>query len=168
LNFPQRRYRADRGAEQYRRGVYTHWQRQFLHPMLRAFEAPSREECVARRPRSNTPLAALALLNDPTFVEAARVFAARALREGGADDRARLEWMVRTVLTRAPAQREQAALLGLLAAERAAYAEDPAAARALLDVGQAAVPMAAEPPELAAWTAVARALFNLDEAITRD
>ncbi|MEK6233941.1 MAG: DUF1549 and DUF1553 domain-containing protein, partial [Planctomycetales bacterium] len=75
LNFPTRKYSHHTDQRQWRRGVYMHWQRQFLHPMLRAMDAPSREECTAVRPRSNTPLAALTLLNDPTFVEAARAFA---------------------------------------------------------------------------------------------
>ncbi|MEL7266117.1 MAG: PSD1 and planctomycete cytochrome C domain-containing protein, partial [Planctomycetota bacterium] len=75
LNFPRRVYKADKGADQYRRGVYTHWQRTFLHPMLKAFDAPSREECTARRARSNTPVQALTMLNDPTFVEAAAALA---------------------------------------------------------------------------------------------
>ncbi len=73
LNFPTREYQADVDENQYRRGVYTHWQRQFLHPAMQAFDAPAREECTAERPRSNTPLAALVLLNDPSYVEAARV-----------------------------------------------------------------------------------------------
>ena len=71
LNFPRRAYKADMNANQYRRAVYVHWQRQFLHPMFRAFDAPTREECTAQRPVSNTPLAALTLMNDPTFVAAA-------------------------------------------------------------------------------------------------
>ena len=84
LNFPKREYAADTDAKQWRRGVYVHWQRQYLHPMLKAFDAPTREECTAQRPRSNTPLAALVLLNDPTFVEAARVLApARARPRAG-------------------------------------------------------------------------------------
>ena len=80
LNFPARKYQHDTGADQYRRGLYTHWQRQFLHPAMKAFDAPSREECTAERPRSNTPLAALVLLNDPSYVEAARMFAQRTIR----------------------------------------------------------------------------------------
>ncbi len=83
LNFPQRTYEHHTDERQWRRGVYVHWQRQFLHPMLKAFDAPSREECTAQRPRSNTPLAALVLLNDPTFVEAARAFAAETLSRRG-------------------------------------------------------------------------------------
>ena len=79
LNFPKRKYVSDTSDQQWRRGVYVHWQRQFLHPMMKAMDAPSREECTAQRPRSNTPNAALALLNDPTFIEAARMFAAHLL-----------------------------------------------------------------------------------------
>jgi hypothetical protein len=73
LNFPKREYATDANSNQWRRGVYVHWQRQYLHPMLRAFDASTREECAAQRARSSTPLAALVLLNDPTFIEAARV-----------------------------------------------------------------------------------------------
>src|SRR5438874_3804443 len=100
LNFPAREYKADADARQWRRGVYTHWQRQYLHPMLKAFDAPTREECTAQRPISNTPLAALTLLNDPSFVEAARVLAARLLREGGTTEAERVRWAWRTVLSR--------------------------------------------------------------------
>ena len=71
LNFPKRDWTADKGENQYRRGLYTYWQRTFLHPSLLAFDASTREECVVERPRSNTPLQALVLLNDPTYVEAA-------------------------------------------------------------------------------------------------
>ena len=80
LHFPQRTYKHDTGSAQFRRGLYTHWQRQFLHPALLAFDAPSREECTAERSRSNTPLAALVMLNDPTQIEAARTLAERILK----------------------------------------------------------------------------------------
>jgi hypothetical protein len=81
LNFPERTYEASSGYDQYRRGLYTHWQRTFMHPMLAAFDAPSREECTADRLQSNSPQQALALLNDPTFVEAAKALAARLEKE---------------------------------------------------------------------------------------
>ena len=84
LNFPQREYVEDEGANLFRRSVYTHWQRQYLHPMLKAFDAPSREECTAQRQRQHARRR-LVLLNDPEFVEAARVFADRTIHEGGAD-----------------------------------------------------------------------------------
>ena len=167
LNFPAREYVADADARQWRRGVYTHWQRQYLHPTLKAFDAPSREECTARRPRSNTPLAALALLNDPTFVEAARGLAGRTLAEAGPDDAARVAFAFRQVTARRPDAAEAAILTRLLAENRSLYRVDPGAADALLKVGLAPVP-AADRPELAAWTAVGRALLNLGEAITRE
>ena len=83
LNFPPRKYQTDKGKSLWRRGLYVHWQRQFLHPMLKAFDAPSREECSAERPQSNTPLAALVLLNDPTFLAAAKSFAKKIVSSGG-------------------------------------------------------------------------------------
>jgi mono/diheme cytochrome c family protein len=168
LNFPKRTYQADTGAGQYRRGLYTHWQRQYLHPMLRAFDAPSREECTAQRPASNTPLQALALLNDPTFVEAARVFAARIVREGGTADTERVRWAWRAMLTRPPADREAAALVGLYRESRRRYDADRAAARELVRVGLTPPPPDVDAVELAAWTAVGRALLNLNETITRN
>ena len=105
LNFPQRKYAHDQDDNQYRRGVYVHWQRQFLHPMLKAFDAPRREECTASRPKSNTPLAALALLNDPTFVEAARVFAERITQTAG-DDKDHVAFAFRQATSRLPNDEE--------------------------------------------------------------
>ncbi len=167
LNFPKRSYRHDSGPGQYRRGVYTHWQRQFLHPMLRAFDAPTREECTAQRPRSNTPLAALTLLNDPSFVEAARVFASRILREGGDTVEERVRWAWRVALSRSPDHRELAVVAALVAGDLAAFREDPERARKLVSVGLAPVPADLDVAELAAWTSAARAILNLDEMITR-
>src|SRR6185312_3547373 len=92
LNFPTRTSHASQGEEQYRRGLYTHWQRSFLHPSLQAFDATTREECTAERSRSNIPQQALVLLNDPSYVEAARAFAARVLREGGNSPGDRVAW----------------------------------------------------------------------------
>src|SRR5262249_55962940 len=100
LNFPTREYYPDHGHNQYRRGIYTWWQRTFLHPSLLAFDAPTREECTADRPRSSTPLQALVLLNDPTYVEAARVFAEHIIRSGGVNPAQRLDWAFRRALSR--------------------------------------------------------------------
>jgi hypothetical protein len=168
LNFPKRTYQADPDANQYRRGVYVHWQRQYLHPMLKAFDAPSREECTAQRPISNTPLAALTLLNDPSFVEAARVFAARIIREGGTTEAERTHWAWREVLSREPSEREVAALLRLYRQNRAQYESDRGAAQQLVAVGLAPPPNGVDVAELAAWTTLARALLNLNETITRN
>ena len=168
LNFPERTYRSDTGAPQYRRGVYIHWQRQFLHPMLKAFDAPSREECTAQRPRSNTPLAALTLMNDPSFVEAARALAQRMLGHVGSDDRKRLEWGFREVFSRSLREQEATVLLALVHRQREIYQHDKEAAQALVSIGLSEVPQDADVAELAAWTAVTRALLNTHEAITRN
>lgn len=166
LNFPGRRWDPSEGDDQYRRGLYTHWQRTFVHPALLALDAPTREECAARRPRSNNALAALVLLDDPTFVEAARVFAQDLIQtEQGVNDRVRAA--VRRTLQREPTQEEETLLLSLLAAERRHFGADLEAARALISVGQAPLPDGIDPIEHAAWTQVCRTLLNLHETITR-
>jgi len=167
LNFPKRDYIADKGENQYRRGLYTYWQRTFLHPSLLAFDASTREECVVQRPRSNTPLQALILLNDPTYVEAARVLAARVLREGGADPLSRLDRAFRLVLSRPARPEEVPILLSLLASHHDRYTLEPAAARTLLAVGESPLSVDIDLAELAAWTSVARVLLNLHETFTR-
>ncbi len=167
LNFPKRTYHHDTDSRQRRRGVYVHWQRQFLHPMLKAFDAPSREECTARRPQSNTPLAALTLLNDPTFVEASRVLADRILKEGGGTDDSRLNFAYREAVSRKPDSVERKLLLDLLKKNRRQYQQHPEAAQEVLSTGLAPVPKT-QLPELAAWTSVARAILNMNETITRN
>jgi hypothetical protein len=168
LNFPKREYVADADAKQWRRGVYVHWQRQYLHPMLKAFDASTREECAAQRARSNTPLAALVLLNDPTFVEAARVLAQHALSQGGKTDAERVSFAFRQVLARKPDGTEQKLLLKLLEKNRATYKADLTGAAELLKIGLAPSPKGTDASELAAWTAVCRAVLNLSETITRE
>ena len=168
LNFPARTYKEDSGENQYRRGVYTHWQRQFLHPAMKAFDAPAREECTAQRPRSNTPLGALVLLNDPSYVEAARAFAAQVIRQGGTKTTDRLHWMMQHALSRNADEQEIAVLTDLLQAQRAAYTANPAAAEKLIHTGQSQPPKDIPAPDLAAWTAVTRTVFNLHEFITRN
>jgi len=168
LNFPKRTYRHDVGPQQWRRGVYTHWQRQFLHPMLKALDAPTREECTAQRPRSNTPLAALTLLNDPSFVEAARAFAARILTEGGDSNYERMDFAFRQAVSRRPDAVERGMLTDLLVASRAEFRRRPEDAVALIETGDSRPDAALDPVELAAWTTVARAILNLNETITRN
>jgi hypothetical protein len=167
LNFPLRTYHHDTSAWQWRRGVYVHWQRQYLHPMLKAFDAPSREECTVRRPRSNTPLAALVLLNDPTFVEAARVLGERILRDGGTTTEHRLDHAFRRATGRVPDDFERQVLTALLEKCRKAYTADPGAARELVRAGLAPIPDDLDTVEWAAWTSVARAILNLSETNTR-
>ena len=167
LNFPTRDYPADTGENQYRRGVYTWWQRTFLHPSLLAFDAPSREECAADRTRANIPQQALVLLNDPSYVEASRALAGRILKEGGPDTPSRIAWAWRQTLCRAPSAEETALMQALLDKQLAYYKQNPGQAEAALKVGLAPPPAGIAAPELAAWTAVARALLNLHETITR-
>lgn len=166
LNFPRRTYQADQNENQYRRGVYTHWQRTFLHPMLMAFDAPGRDECTAARPQSNTPLQALNLLNDPSFLEAAKALADRILSVP-ADDDARLKSAFQAALVRTPSRQETSLLQNLLDRERDRFADDPKAAQAMLAVGHYQVKAAQAAAELAAWMSVCRAIFNLNETITR-
>ena len=168
MNFPKRKYSADMNANQYRRGVYVHWQRQFLHPMLRAFDAPTREECTAQRPVSNTPLAALTLMNDPTFVEAAKGFALRILNEAGATDQQRLAWAWQTALGREPSGKELNVARAFLSETRKRYQADAKAADKLLAVGMLKLPVGMAKPETAAWTVLGQALLNLSETITRN
>jgi hypothetical protein len=168
LNFPRREYYPDKGENQYRRGLYTYVQRTFPHPSLIAFDGSSREECTVERPRSNTPLQALVLLNDPTYVESARSLAQLALLEGGKDDAARLRFAYRRVLQRAPRPAEVGVLRDLLARHRKQYQADRLAVDALLSIGDAPIDSAINRAELAAWMSVTRALLNLHETITRD
>jgi hypothetical protein len=168
LNFPKRTWQHDTGENQYRRGLYTHWQRTFLHPSLLAFDAPTREECTAERVRSNVPQQALVLLNDPTYAEAARVFAERVLREGGSTAEDRLRFAYRRALTRSPQTAEQQVLLALLEKHRAEYAADRGAAEKVISAGLAPVVKDLDTAELAAWTSVTRAILNLHETITRN
>jgi len=168
LNFPTREWQNGAGSELYRRGLYTHWQRQYLHPSLLAFDAPSREECTADRNRSNTPLQSLVLLNDPTYVEAARGFAERILREGGATEAERISFAFRKAVSRDASADEAEVLTELLQKHRTEYAADPAAADAILKTGSLPVPGDADRTQLAAWTSVARVILNLHEVMTRN
>ena len=166
LNFPKRKYVHDTDANQYRRGLYMHWQRSFLHPMLAAFDAPSREECTASRSSSNTPLQALNLLNDPTFVEAARVLAADLAKDGSSIDD-QIENAFQRILNRLPSAEEAALLANLHADQLERYQNSPEEAAKLLKVGMNPAPADLDPVQLAAMTAVTRALLNLHETITR-
>jgi hypothetical protein len=168
LMFPDRDYHVSTGSDQYRRGLYMHWQRTFLHPMLAAFDAPSREECSASRYQANSPQQALALLNDPSFVEAARAFAQRLLREKpGADDASIIRHALRLALAREPRKGEAESLTDFVRKQRLAYESKPEDAAALLKTGQSASAVVEDPVELAAWTQFCRVLLNLHETITR-
>lgn len=156
------------GDDRHRRGLYTFWKRSSPYATFMAFDAPSRETACTRRERTNTPLQALALLNDPAFVECAAGLAARTLREAQ-DDRGRVERMWLVVLSRKPDSVELDAVLRLLALERGRAQAAPERVQALLEANREALraPCAEPAHELAAWIAVANMLLNLDEAVVR-
>jgi hypothetical protein len=167
LNFPKRSWSASRGDDLYRRGVYTFWQRTFLHPTMMNFDAPSREECAVFRTPSNTPLQALDLLNDPTFVEAARVFGEHMLQQGGGVPK-EIEWAFQQATGRRPENDELHVLTELHAKSLAHFKADPSGTAEYLKIGDAPVPSNLKPAELAAMSNVARVIMNLHEVITRD
>ncbi|MDB6020417.1 MAG: Protein of unknown function (DUF1553)/Protein of unknown function (DUF1549)/Planctomycete [Pedosphaera sp.] len=167
IQFPNRDYVADTDDREYRRGLYTHWQRTFLHPMLANFDAPSREECTAIRNVSNSPQQALTLLNDSSFVEAARILAAKIISTSPAKDAQRLDFLYQKVLARPVKPREETSLEGFLKLQREYYGAHPDDAKKLLHIGLAPEPDSAGEPELAAWTQVCRVLLGLHETITR-
>ncbi|MFK7909966.1 MAG: PSD1 and planctomycete cytochrome C domain-containing protein [Akkermansiaceae bacterium] len=164
LNFPRRTYQASNGKDQYRRGVYTHWQRTFLHPMLKNFGAPNREECTTERADANTPLQALTLLNDPTFTESARVLAAKLIKESKDN---LIQRTVMACLSRDATDEEHKILEKLYQDELKRFQADPEAAKKFLSVGLAPTPTDIPAPELAAAASVTRTILNLHETITR-
>jgi hypothetical protein len=168
LNFPKREYSASRGADLYRRGLYTTWQRTYLHPSLLNFDAPTREECTVNRSASNTPLQALDLLNDPIYVEAARVFAQHAIASGGKSFTSRLDWVFDQALNRHPTAEERSILRGLYERNLKRFAAAPGSARELLREGEAPGLGNENPVPLAAMATVTRAVLNLHELITRN
>ena len=167
MNFPARQWEQDQGEHLYRRSLYTWWQRMFLHPAMVAFDAPSREECTVERPRSNTPQQALVLLNDPTYVEAARVFAEQVLQHGGDRFDDRLNWAFRKALSRDVKPHELDAMREVFEKHRKGYQEDHQAAQKLVTIGSRPIADDREVAELAAWTSLMRILLNLHESITR-
>jgi hypothetical protein len=166
-------YIQSQGADLYRRSLYTFWKRQAPPPAMLSFDGPTRETCTVKRARTNTPLQALVLQNDPTYVEAARVLASRLLVECGADTSARAQLAFRRILGRSPDAKETAALVKLFNYQLAEYRNDQNAAQALIGVGESAEPVGQRPgtphdfAELAAWTTVVSAIFNLDETVTK-
>jgi hypothetical protein len=170
VSYGTKAWKEERGADRYRRALYTFRFRSVPYPVLQAFDTPSGDVACVRRTKSNTPLQALTTLNETLFLEAARALALKTLQEGGATDAQRLEFAFRRVLARKPAAQETAELLALLNAQHARFASGALAPEqlALNEADQAlALPQGATLAQLAAWTAVSRVLLNLDEAITK-
>jgi hypothetical protein len=171
VSYGPKTWTEDKGPDRYRRAIYTFRYRSVPYPVLQAFDAPNGDAACVRRPRSNTPLQALATLNEPVFVECARALARITLREGGATDAERLSFAFRRCVARHPTADEAADLLALLKTQIDRFsatdakpwdlgADDPAHPPEL--------PADTTPAQAAAWTAVARVLLNLDETITKE
>jgi mono/diheme cytochrome c family protein len=163
-----RGYMHDKGEGLHRKTIYTIWKRTAAPPSLLIFDAPSREVCTVKRSRTNTPLQALALLNEITYVEAARKLGERMVREGGAKDEERITWGFRMVTGRKASAEELSILTEGLAADLARFKKSPAEAARLLAFGEAKNGAGVDVAELAAYTLTANVLLNLDETVTRE
>jgi mono/diheme cytochrome c family protein len=162
------RFKADEGAEKvHRRSLYTFWKRTSAPPQMTTFDAPSREACTVRRERTNTPLQALLMMNEPQFVEASRGLAERTLREAGPTTDDRLGYMFRLATARRPTPSDLAELDAALQDFLAHYAKQPEAARALVNTGETRPNPKVDPSELAAWTMIGNVILNLDEVMTK-
>jgi hypothetical protein len=160
------KWATSKGEDKYRRGLYTFWRRSMPHPMMVSFDAPSREYCVLKRNRSDTPLQSLNLLNDPAFVECAQALARRAAKkEGGVEQR--VEFLFLTCLSRTPTAVEVERLTKLYEQQLANYRADAKAAEKMATSELKKAAENADLAELAAWTVVANVLLNLDEMITK-
>jgi hypothetical protein len=160
-------YRQDHGTALYRRSLYTFWKRTAPPPAMTTLDAPTRETCVVRRARTNTPLAALVLMNDTQLVEAARQLAARVLRETAADPSARITRAFRLATARHPRADEIDVLRQFFRYQLADFRANPESARQLVGVGESKTDAAFDPCTLAAWTMVANVILNLDETVTK-
>ncbi len=162
------KYVPDLGEGQYRRSLYTYWKRQSPPPNMMLFDAPTREYCVVRRPRTNTPLQALALMNDRQFVESSRAFGERMILEGGRNPADRIRYGFRLATSRNPSGDEVKVLEGLLKQQEAEFRKDQGAAEKLLGVGNYKAKESIDRVELAAWVTVASTILNLDETVTKN
>jgi len=167
-DYPGTTYTESTGEALYRRSLYTFWKRTVPHPTLSTFDVPDREVCVARRPKTNTPLQALASMNDTIQVEAARKLGERMLRRGGRSARERVDFAFRLATARKPKVDESKVLCSLLERRLQAYRKDPNAAKAFLSVGASQSDPTLDPVELAAYANLASLILNLDETITRN
>jgi hypothetical protein len=161
-----REYRRDKGESLYRRSMYTFWKRSAPPASLDVLNAPAREVCTVRRERTNTPLQALVTLNDPQFVEAARVLAEGAMKSSEKTDE-RLDYVTLRLMSRRLRAEERRVVHGVLQDLLAEYLESPGDARRLLAVGESRPDQSLDQRALAAWTMVTNSLMNLDEVLCK-
>jgi hypothetical protein len=162
-----RKYVQDKGEKLYRRSLYNFWKRMSPPPNLEAFNAPNREVCTVRRERTNTPLQALVTLNDPQFFEAARVLAQNAIKEGGGDQNATLNFIAARTVCRPFSQQEVAIIEDDLNAFQDFYLENRGDAEKVISVGEAPQDSSVDVAQLASWTMICNQLLNLDEVLTK-
>jgi len=162
------KYTQDHGDALYRRSLYIFWKRTAPPPSMTTLDAPSREQCRARRERTDTPLQALLMMNDPQYFEAARHLGYRMMQEGGRTESDRLRYGFRLATAHQPTAEETAVLEETLAAERVRFAENADGAKKSIAVGESPVPTDVPPVDLAAYTMVANLLLNLDEVVTKN
>jgi hypothetical protein len=161
-------YVQGHGEDLHRRSLYTFWKRTVAPPEMVNFDAAGRETCVVREVRTNTPLQALNLMNDVTFLEAARFIGRRMLKEGGPDDASRLRYGFRLILARPPSDKEMEIVTGSLRFHRDRFATHPQDGEALLKQGESAADPSLNPRELASYASVASLILNMDEAVTKE
>jgi hypothetical protein len=162
-----RGYKADAGEGLYRRSFYTIWKRTAAPPTMMLFDAPTREVCTVKRSRTNTPLQALSLLNEVTFVEAARALGERMIQEGGTTPEQRITWAFKRALARTPSAEELQLLVTGLRQREADFTAKPEAAKQFLSIGSKATPANLQPNEAAAYGVTASIILNLNEVVTR-
>lgn len=166
--FSAQAYKQSSGSDLYRRSMYTFWKRTVPPAAMATFDAPDREKCTGRRLLTNTPLQALVLMNDPTYIEAARKLAEQALLDGGKDVTGRITYAFRLATSRKPSLTELKVLNGLLTEQLSHYRQNKRAATDLLSTGESTWNTKLDAGELAAWTIVTSAILNLDETITKE
>jgi hypothetical protein len=165
--FTSQSYTQSKGDDLYRRAIYIYLKRSLPYPSLNTFDAPNREVCIVKRPRTTTPLQALVLMNDPVYVEAARALAQRILKEGKGDVEDRIKFAFRLTLSRSPEKGEIKLLEKIYSEQLEHFKSDPKAAKELISVGESAHLENLDAGKLAAWTAIGNILLNLDETITK-
>jgi hypothetical protein len=161
------KYVPDVGEGRYRRSLYTFWKRTCPPPSMMSFDAPNREVCMARRARTNTPLQALVLLNDPTYVEAARILAQKMIQDAGPNTQDRIDLGYERCVSRKATSNEKQILVSILEDARSRFAASPADAQSLNSTGPYVADPTIDPMELASWTIIASTMLNLDETITK-
>ena len=161
------KYVADVGEGLYRRSLYTFWKRTCPPPSMMSFDAPMREVCTARRARTNTPLQSLVLLNDPTYVECARLLAQNMIHEGGSSINDRIDAGFQRAVSRKASTEEQIILSQVLETAKQRFTASPTSATSFNNIGATVPDASIDPVELASWTVLANTLLNLDETISK-